>query len=299
MLKTAATYTLKFAALPLMAMMSANACAQDLVATDQTVAPVEKVQASQIDQATLAEAADKVGAMQEADAAVAPSVDKATQGGALSLPMGTTVMVMTNSELNTKDNKLGDFFDVTVLNDVVDQGVIVIPKGTIGYGEVTTSIRRGGFGKAGIVGVSLRYLELNGKKVLLDGRFREEGKNKNGATAATWFAVGVFSGFIKGQAGVIPKGRELKARTGEEIAYGQQNQSDLIVEAATPLQNASSVGADPIKQASAQLPSDQGTAKSAAPLPAAAPAKTDVPTLDQGPMPAPISDPAAAPITEN
>jgi hypothetical protein len=264
MLKTAATYTLKFAALPLMAMMSANACAQDLVATDQTVAPVEKVQASQIDQATLAEAADKVGAMQEADAAVAPSVDKATQGGALSLPMGTTVMVMTNSELNTKDNKLGDFFDVTVLNDVVDQGVIVIPKGTIGYGEVTTSIRRGGFGKAGIVGVSLRYLELNGK-------------NKNGTTAATWFAVGVFSGFIKGQAGVIPKGRELKARTGEEIAYGQQNQSDLIVEAATPLQNASSVGADPIKQASAQLPSDQGTAKSAAPLPAAAPAKTDVP----------------------
>jgi hypothetical protein len=67
--------------------------------------------------------------------------------------------------------------------------------------------------------ISLRYLELNGAKVLLDGRYREEGANKNGATAATWFAVGVFSGFIKGKPGVIPKGRELKARTGEDIAF--------------------------------------------------------------------------------
>jgi len=145
---------------------------------------------------------------------------RATTANALSkLPAGAPVFVMTNEELSTKASKVGDRFLVTVLHDVVDGATIVIPKGTTGFGEVTFATDNGGFGKPGILGISLRYLELNGAKVLLDGRYREEGANKNGATAATWFAVGVFSGFIKGKPGVIPKGRELKARTGEDIAF--------------------------------------------------------------------------------
>jgi len=137
----------------------------------------------------------------------------------LTLPAGTPVLVMTNQELSTKANKVGEWFQVTVLNDVTDGGRVVIPKGTIGSGQVTFATNNGGFGKPGILSISLRYLELNGSKVLLDGRYREEGANQNGATAATWFAVGIFAGFIKGKPGVIPMGRELKARTGEDIAF--------------------------------------------------------------------------------
>lgn len=147
--------------------------------------------------------------------AIAPTLaDKPTS----TLPAGTPVVVMTNEELSTKANKVGDKFRVTVLHDVIDGTAVVIPKGTIGVGEVTFATDNGGFGKPGILSISLRHLELEGAKPLLDGRYREEGRNKNGATAATWFAVGVFSGFIKGKPGVIPKGRELKARTGEDIA---------------------------------------------------------------------------------
>jgi hypothetical protein len=135
------------------------------------------------------------------------------------LPAGTPVIVMTNEDLSTKVSRVGDRFGVTVLHDVTDGATVVIPKGTIGTGEVTFATNNGGFGKPGILGIALRYLELNGAKVLLDGRYREEGANKNGATAATWFAVGVFSGFIRGKPGVIPRGRELKAHTGEDIAY--------------------------------------------------------------------------------
>ncbi len=135
------------------------------------------------------------------------------------LPAGTPVIVMLDQEISTKTSKAGDKFQVTVLHDVVEGATIVIPKGTTGIGEVTFATNNGGFGKPGILSISLRQLELNGAKVLLDGRYREEGANKNGATAATWFAVGVFSGFIKGKPGVIPKGRELKARTGEDIAF--------------------------------------------------------------------------------
>lgn len=135
------------------------------------------------------------------------------------LPGGTPLKVMLNTELNTKQNHTGDKFEVTVLEDVVQDSTIVIPKGAIGHGEIIFAADRGGFGKAGLIYIALRTLDLGEKSVLLDGRFREEGKDNNGATAATYFAVGVFAGFIKGKPGSIPKGRELQARTGEPIEF--------------------------------------------------------------------------------
>ncbi len=136
------------------------------------------------------------------------------------LPSGTPLTLMLNAELNTKANKIGDTFDVTVLDDVVQGDTVVIPKGAIGHGEVTFLADKGGFGRAGMIMISLRMLDLGARKFSLDGRFREEGRNNNGAAAATGFAVGVlFSGLIKGKSLTIPKGRELKARTGEDIAF--------------------------------------------------------------------------------
>ena len=135
------------------------------------------------------------------------------------LPQGTPLKVILNVELSTVKNKTGDTFDVTVLEDVVQDGTIVIPKGAIGHGELIFAANRGGFGKAGMLYLALRRLDLGDKSYLLDGRFREEGKDSNGATAATYFAVGVFAGFIKGKPGAIGKGRELQARTGEPITY--------------------------------------------------------------------------------
>ncbi|WP_144037842.1 hypothetical protein [Sphingopyxis sp. KK2] len=158
-------------------------------------------------------------AVEALPAATAPLPVAAGAARGPSLSAGTPVIVMLNDEISTMSSHVGDRFGVTVLYDVVDYDHVVIPAGTTGYGEVTFSTNKGGFGKPGIVGISLRQLDLGGRPVALDGRYREEGQSKNGATVATWFAVGVFSGFIKGKPGVIPKGRELKARTGEAIAY--------------------------------------------------------------------------------
>ena len=135
------------------------------------------------------------------------------------LPAHTPVLVMLDQELTTADASKGDMFSVTVLHDVVQDGTIVVPQGTRGTGEVTFATNKGGFGKPGILGIALRHLDIEGKKIALDGRYREEGANNNGATVATWLAVGVFSGFITGKRGVIPLGRELKARTGEDIVF--------------------------------------------------------------------------------
>ena len=136
-----------------------------------------------------------------------------------SLPAGTPLTVMLNDELSTAKSKTGDVFHVTVLHDVLVGDTIVIPKGAIGQGDIAFAADKGGFGRAGLIVLALRSLQLGKTKFALDGRYREEGRNKNGATAATWVAVGVFSGFIKGKSGVINKGRELGARTGEEISF--------------------------------------------------------------------------------
>lgn len=145
-----------------------------------------------------------------------PRVDPAP---AATLASGTPIFVMLDADLSTMTAKLGDRFPVVALHDVVERETIVIPKGAAGYGEVTFTTNKGAFGKPGIIGITLRRLQIGDRQIALSGRYREEGANNNGATAAAMFTVGVFSAFIKGKPGVIPRGRELKARTGEPIAF--------------------------------------------------------------------------------
>ena len=59
--------------------------------------------------------------------------------------------------------------------------------------------------------IELEYVELGGRRINVDGTYRQEG---NGATLATVGGVivaGVFAGFITGRSGEIPQGRELMA----------------------------------------------------------------------------------------
>jgi hypothetical protein len=135
------------------------------------------------------------------------------------LPFNTPVTVMLDEELSSKIAKSGDEFSVTVLDDVRIGETVIIPSGTQGLGEVRFANDRGGFGRAGLLDVSLRYIDLGDHKLPLRGRFRQEGKNNNGATVATWIAVGVFSGFIKGKEGVLLKGQQLKGRTASDYTF--------------------------------------------------------------------------------
>jgi len=161
-------------------------------------------------------------AAQSAPAAAAPpsvDVSPAPAPAQAVLTAGTPVVVTLDQDLTTLKSMVGDIFEVTVAQDVVEGTTVIIPRGTVGHGEVTFVPRRGGFGKGGIIGISLRDLRLGDRRIALDGHYREEGKSRTGATAATFFAVGIFSGFIKGNESGIPKGRDLRARTGEDVAY--------------------------------------------------------------------------------
>jgi len=128
---------------------------------------------------------------------------------------------------------------VVVAYDVVDRGIVVIPKGTAGIGEVTFSSKKGGFGRAGLLGIALRTLDLNGKSVELDGRYREEGKDNGGAAGAVVFTAGILGAVVTGKNSTIPKGRELKAHTGEDISYSSAARA-VVPTAAAPAPAAAS-----------------------------------------------------------
>jgi hypothetical protein len=135
------------------------------------------------------------------------------------LPANTELMVSMNEDLTTKGGRIteGHKFALTVVNDVRVGDHVVIPRGTPAFGEVTWLTGKGAFGKSGKMEVELRYIDLNGRRIPISGKYRQEGEGNTVGTVAGVVAVGVFAAVITGRSARIPQGRELKAFTTEAL----------------------------------------------------------------------------------
>ncbi len=174
----------------------------------------------------------------QAEVTAGTAIDGPTPAREVLLKAGTAILVAPSGQLSTKANKQGESFGLTVLADVTDGPSLLIPKGVAGSGEITFATNNGSFGKPGILMIAVRYLDLNGKRVPLDGRYRQEGANKDDETAATMFVVGILSGAIKGNPAIIPAGRQLRARLGS----GLIDQSQKMTVAARAMAEKKTVG---------------------------------------------------------
>ncbi len=150
---------------------------------------------------------------QQADAPVPVQAVRAAPQPATVLPAGTEIPLKMNQTVTTKGSgwKEGDQFNLSVATDVMLGDYVVIPQGTKAIGRITWLTSRGAFGKSGKMDVELEYLELRGRRINLDGTFRQEGDGQTLATVGGVIAAGPFAGFITGKSGVIPQGRELKS----------------------------------------------------------------------------------------
>ena len=108
-------------------------------------------------------------------------------------------------------------FPLSVAHDVKLGGFVVIPAGTRGMGEVTWKTGKGAFGKSGKMDVELRYIELGGQRIPVEGKYRQEGEGNTVATVGTVVLAGPFGALVTGKSARIPKGRELSARTRDPI----------------------------------------------------------------------------------
>jgi glucose/arabinose dehydrogenase len=158
-------------------------------------------------------------AQQAADKAALPAIVAAprTAEPGMVLPANTELLVSMNDELTTKGIDEGHKFRLTLVRDVMVGDMVVIPKGTPAVGEVTWKTGKGAFGKSGKMEIALRYVDLNGRHIPIEGTYRQEGEGNTAATVAGVIAAGVFAGFITGKSAKIPQGRELKAHTKEAL----------------------------------------------------------------------------------
>jgi hypothetical protein len=151
------------------------------------------------------------------------------------LPAATPIILSMDKTLTTEKRKRekgekkdaskmrytnkGEAFFMSVANDVLVDGVIVIPKGTRGVGEVLTVAGRGGFGKSGKIEIQLNYLEVDGKRYQMDGIHLQKGKSKLNMAVAGVVVAGPIAGvFVKGEEADILAGTALMFRTKENIS---------------------------------------------------------------------------------
>ncbi len=139
------------------------------------------------------------------------------------LPANTEVLLRMNEELSGKSAEVGTTFYMSVAQDVIHNNMIIIPRGTRGMGEVIWETDKGAFGKSGKMEVEIKYLELDGRRIPVQGKFRQEGEGNTVATIATAVMVGVFSAFVTGKSAVIPKGRELAVHTTDPLPFTGAN----------------------------------------------------------------------------
>ena len=91
------------------------------------------------------------------------------------LPAGTAVQLMVVNEVSTKIAKPGDRFLLRVNEPIMANGKIVIPVGTLGYGEVAAAKGNGALGHGGRLAARLLYLEVGGRRLRLRGDATEAG----------------------------------------------------------------------------------------------------------------------------
>ncbi|SFO81661.1 hypothetical protein [Qipengyuania nanhaisediminis] len=171
------------------------------------------------------------------------------------LPAGTEIALQMSQTVTTKGRgwEEGDQFGLTVAAPVMLGDFVVIPKGTKAVGRITWLTSRGAFGKSGKMDIELEHLELGGRRINIDGTYRQEGKGATLATVGGVIAAGVFAGFITGRSGEIPQGRELMATLESDLPVALPEGATLAPKPVTASYVPGSVQAEEARQAAVEV----------------------------------------------
>jgi hypothetical protein len=165
------------------------------------------------------------GASEPSDVIIAPvaTVPVAAPTDVLTVPALSLVTLRVDDAITSKTAKRGDRFGVTMLNEISVDGVVVVPRGSRGEGEVVHSAGTGFGGRAGELLVAARFLMVGAEKLPLQS-FRIGKAGVNNTDAAVILAVGagvigaVASMFITGTSAEIAAGQIAIAKTAQPFS---------------------------------------------------------------------------------
>ena len=114
----------------------------------------------------------------------------------LELPAKTVVEIEIVDTVSSKTAKIGDMFEIRLMEPVRIDGRLVLPIGLAGRGQVSHVAKAGWGGKAGELIVMVRYLQCGGDQIPI-GRFHFVASGESHAGAAFGASVIVpFAGFF-------------------------------------------------------------------------------------------------------
>jgi hypothetical protein len=123
------------------------------------------------------------------------------------LPAELPVPLMTTGPLSSKTQVKGDMIVLRTSEDVLVDGVLVIPKGTEATGQVSDARATGGLGIGGRLSIAPLYLRVGGTVVRLSGVSR-----KKGTTGADTVAGLALTPIISGKNARIADGSPVPAQ---------------------------------------------------------------------------------------
>jgi len=147
------------------------------------------------------------------------------------VPRGQLVKVALLTPLDSRNNKTGDQVRVRLVDDLIFNGILVAPRGSMGVGEVVKVERAGAFGKSGKVDVKFKYIEsllAEEIPICMGERAAEESKKemegRAWAVVTSFVGLGVFGpvglvagAFVHGEEAKIPAGAKFYLEVSEDV----------------------------------------------------------------------------------
>jgi hypothetical protein len=129
-----------------------------------------------------------------------------TTAAGLVLRHGTPVPMQTVEPLSSKRALQGQRFALRVAEEVRVDGLLVIPKGAHGEGQVSRVVTKGVMGKPGKLEVQVMFVEVGGRRIRLDGKAKDKGSSGAGPVILAAPLIGVSAAMFTGKSAVIPVG---------------------------------------------------------------------------------------------
>lgn len=151
----------------------------------------------------------------------ADAVQQAAPGSQIVIRGGAQIPLRFVSELTTEERavRVNDRVRLEVAEDVVMQGVVVIPRGTPVTGELTRVRYKGMWGRSGAIEGRVVNMQLNGRTVRMSGTFSDRGVTGTAGVVASIALVPVVGFFVTGTSARIAAGAGTTGYMDEDVTF--------------------------------------------------------------------------------
>jgi hypothetical protein len=121
------------------------------------------------------------------------------------VPAGSLLRIRTLEPIDARNDRAGASFNAVVLNNVIADGTVAIPRGAVLQGTVIEAKKAGAFGGAGKLEITLNTISLGRQGyTLTTDAWSNTGPNKTGNTVGSAIGYGVMGALIGAAVGGGP-----------------------------------------------------------------------------------------------